>query len=67
MLPAKDLLSRVEQYKPSGTDAWPKSARGFADVLRRIAPPLRQMGIECRRLGKQGSYGYWEISARENA
>ena len=65
ILPAKDLFSQVECYRPQGTDAWPKSAKGFADALRRVAPALRQLGIECRCLGKQGSHVKWRIAPRE--
>jgi hypothetical protein len=59
----KRLFAELERYKPSSTDAWPRSAKGFADALRRAAPALRHMGIECRSLGKTGSYVSWEIKA----
>jgi hypothetical protein len=62
-LPIKGLFSELEKYKPNSTDAWPRSAKGFADALRRAAPALRHMGIECRSLGKVGSYVSWEIKA----
>jgi hypothetical protein len=64
-LPAKDLLIQVERYRPQGTDAWPKSAKGFSDAVRRAAPALRQLSIECRCLGKQGSHVKWQISPKE--
>ncbi|MBY0453419.1 MAG: toprim domain-containing protein [Burkholderiaceae bacterium] len=35
---AKVLLTEVERFKPLGADAWPKSAKGFGDALRRAAP-----------------------------
>lgn len=64
-LPLKVLFAQVEIFKPNGSDSWPRSAKGFGDALRRAAPALRQMGIECRSLGKVGSYVYWEIKQRE--
>lgn len=60
-LPVKTLFSQVEVFKSGNTDSWPKSPKGFADSLRRLAPALRQMGIDCRSLGKVGSYVVWEI------
>ncbi|STY31506.1 DNA primase (bacterial type) [Legionella wadsworthii] len=60
-LPLKVLFAQVEMFKPNGSDSWPRSPKGFGDALRRAAPALRQMGIECRSLGKVGSYISWEI------
>jgi hypothetical protein len=59
--PIKTLFAQVEGVKPNNSDNWPRSAKGFADALRRVAPALRQMGIECRSLGKIGGYVSWEI------
>lgn len=59
--PIKTLFAQVEAVKPNNADSWPRSAKGFADALRRVAPALRQMGIECRSLGKIGGYVSWEI------
>lgn len=42
----KDLLQELERYRPAGEPAWPKSARGLADALRRLAPALRTIDIE---------------------
>lgn len=62
----KELMKMVERYRPVNADAWPRSAKGFGDALRRAAPALRLLGIECRSLGKIGSSVRWSIEAREN-
>lgn len=65
-LSAKDLYERVTKYKPLNVDSWPRSAKGFADALRRLSAALRQLGIECKCVGKRGSRVYWQIKAVEN-
>ena len=65
VLPVKQLFIQVERKKPANIDSWPRSAKGFADALRRVAPALRCMGIECRSLGKTGSFVSWEIKQKE--
>lgn len=62
---AKSLMSEMEQFRPTYCDAWPKSAKGFADAMRRAAPALRQLGVECRCLGKIGGSVQWEITQKE--
>lgn len=62
-LPIKTLFAQVEIFKPNNSDSWPRSAKGFGDAMRRVAPALRQMGIKCHSLGKIGSYVSWEIKA----
>jgi phage/plasmid primase-like uncharacterized protein len=62
----KSLFSDLERYKPIGTDAWPRSAKGFGDALRRCAPALRSYGIECRSLGKVGGNVQWEVMPTKN-
>ena len=54
-LPAKQWLSILEDYKPRGCESWPRSAKGLGDAMRRAAPALRQLGIDCQCLGKVGS------------
>lgn len=62
----KSLFATIEQYRPIGSDAWPKTAKGFGDAMRRAAPALRTFGIECRSLGKVGGYVHWEIRPRKD-
>ncbi len=63
----KTIFTEVERFKPTGTDSWPRSAKGFADALRRAAPALRQMGIECKSLGKgSGGVVRWCIEPKRN-
>lgn len=49
------LLDRLSQYRDSA-EAWPKSARGLGDVLRRQRPALAQIGILVD-IGKPGRAG----------
>jgi hypothetical protein len=62
-MPVKALLLEVEQFKPQGAEAWPKTPKGFGDALRRAAPSLRYMGIEVKSLGKVGGAVKWSIRA----
>jgi len=50
--PVKDILHRLEHHKPVGAEFWPRSPKGLGDALRRAAPALRQMGVECKSIGK---------------
>lgn len=60
----KDILAELERFRPQGTDAWPRSGKGLSDAMRRAAPALRTLDIECRSLGKTGGSGYWLIAQR---
>ena len=60
-LAAKSLMLEVERFKPQGAEAWPKTAKGFGDALRRAAPSLRYTGIEVRSLGKVGGTVKWAV------
>ena len=57
----KDLLSELERHRAMGCDSWPRSPKGLGDALRRAAPALRVLGIDCRCLGKTGGVIKWSI------
>ncbi|NDV13543.1 hypothetical protein [Crenobacter caeni] len=42
----KELLQRLDKYRPDRCEAWPKSPKGLANALKRVAPPLRMVGID---------------------
>lgn len=63
--PAKEILLTLEQYRPIGCDSWPRSPKGLGDALRRAAPALRQIDIDCRCLGKVGGVVKWEIKRKK--
>ena len=63
--PVKEILVRLEQFKPQGADAWPRSPKGLGDALRRAAPALRQIGIDCTCSGKgSGGVVRWTVKKR---
>lgn len=63
--PVKEILQTLEQYRPTGCDSWPKSPKGLGDALRRAAPALRQLGIDCKCLGKgSGGVVSWEVKKK---
>lgn len=62
---AQVLMEEIGKFRPTYCDMWPRSAKGFADALRRAAPALRQLGVECRSHGKTGGSVHWEIARKE--
>ena len=56
------ILSRLDAYKlPGAGDAWPRTGKGMGDALRRTAPALRLLGIECKALTRNKSGIPWRI------
>ena len=53
----KGLLEQLEKHKQDN-DGWPRSAKGFADALRRLSPALRMIGIQARIDEQRGKNGY---------
>lgn len=58
-----ELLDRLERFRPLG-EAWPRSAKGLGDALRRLAPALRMIGFECKALPKTGGVIRWHIFSK---
>jgi len=54
-----DLLNT--QHVPDRS-TWPRSPKGLADQLRRIAPAYRAKGIEITHLGHSREGALWRIS-----
>ncbi len=61
-----ELLDRLDRYRPQG-EAWPRSAKGLGDALRRLAPALRLIGFECKSLPKTGGVIRWHIFSKPPA
>lgn len=62
----KNWLNILEAFKPRNCTSWPGSAKKLGDAMRRAAPALRQLGIECKYLGKIGSTVKWRIGQRKS-
>jgi hypothetical protein len=58
----KEWLERLD--RPPGSAAWPGSPKGLADQFRRLAPALRQLGVEFVRHAKQGGVVRWTVRRR---
>lgn len=58
-----ELLDQLERYRPHG-EAWPRSAKGLGDALRRLAPALRLIGFECKNTPKIGGVIRWHIFSK---
>ena len=53
----KGLLDALTIFQPTG-ESWPRSAKGFADILRRLAPAFRTIGINAKINEKAGKNGF---------
>lgn len=57
---AQRLMAHLEHVAPDWarrSQAWPKSPRGLTDALRRLAAPLRQLGISIEE--SRDAHGRW--------
>lgn len=63
----KDILAQLELYRPMGADAWPRTPKGLGDALRRAAPALRQMDVDCKCMGKIGGAVKWAIKRKSRS
>ena len=62
-----ELLDRLDRHRPPHGEAWPKSAKGLGDALRRLAPALRLIGFECKSEPKTGGMIRWHIISKPRA
>ena len=52
-----ELLARLDRYERSKPIDWPKSAKGLANMVRRIAPALRELDYDIRFEKKRSESG----------
>lgn len=62
--PLKEIMTLLDDFKPSHCDSWPRSVKGLGDALRRLAPALRQLDIEVVSLGKINGNVRWSIGKK---
>ena len=54
---AKAALDELSEFKTDG-ESWPRSAKGFAEALKRLAPAFRQLGIRAENGKVRSKHGY---------
>ncbi len=54
----KNLYSQLEEFKPAGSESWPRSPKGLSDIIRREEPGLRLLGIFVTRIEQRKEDGY---------
>ena len=65
---AEHIMREVETVRSQGySEAWPRTPKGFADALRRAAPALRQLGVECHSIPKTGGVIRWVLAPRRKS
>ena len=62
----KELLQTLEVHRPHGA-AWPGSAKGLGDAIRRLSPALRMLNVDCTSTDKVGGVIKWTIVRREKS
>lgn len=50
-----DLLAGLDDLRPKHGHAWPRSAKGLSDILRKSADPLLQTGVSLEFLGRSNA------------
>jgi len=60
---AGQLYELLNGYSLPDRAAWPRSPKGLADQLRRIAPAYRAKGVEITHLGHSREGAIWRITA----
>lgn len=60
-LPLGTLFKAIKDFEPAIANS-SRTAKGFGSILRRLAPLLRQYGLNIKSLGKRGSNVIWQIS-----
>ena len=60
---AGQLYDLLNTYSIADRSSWPRSPKGLADQLRRIAPAYRAKGIEINHLGHSRDGALWRIAA----
>jgi hypothetical protein len=61
--PLSELLWKLGPHRQIA-EAWPRSAKGLGDALRRLAPALRIIGYHCEAQPKTGGVIRWHIFRR---
>ncbi|MCB1658758.1 MAG: PriCT-2 domain-containing protein, partial [Pseudomonadales bacterium] len=56
----KRLLDILTPLTPQG-ESWPRSLKGFGDILRRLAPAFRIVGFNVIHLGHKRDGHHWQI------
>ncbi|MBT2748287.1 MULTISPECIES: hypothetical protein [unclassified Lysobacter] len=58
------LYEQLNHVSGSDRSAWPRSPKGLADQLRRVAPAYRTKGIEIENRGHTRDGAVWRVSRR---
>jgi hypothetical protein len=64
---ANELKTELERNHHHKGEGWPKSAKGMSDALTRLAPALREVGIEFERKPRTNSQRLIHIYLTENS
>jgi len=56
-----DILDELNRFRPERSSDWPATPRHLGDQIRRLAPSLRVLGIDCTSKGKIGGKVKWRL------